>query len=382
MIIIILLNACVDYVIFRILKSRCRCIWSRLYASISVLITLFIIIVVSLPRRDGSDGQLLFVMWSLFSYFSIYLPKYTFLLSRILCFKKKIVKYVSPIGLLLGCICAILMWWGALINRNKVDIEEVAVEIKDLPASFDDYKIAQISDLHLGTFNGDTIFVSKLVDIINTLDVDLVTFTGDIVNRKSDELLPYESLLSRIQAKDGVFSVLGNHDYGDYLDWATPKDKEENLRLMYEINQRMGWDLLLNESKYLYRGNDSIVVIGVENIGDPPFKVYGSLGEANQSLADSTIKILLTHNPAHWEQDIKDNKKYNIALTLSGHTHAMQIELFGFSPSMFRYNYWKGLYKDSLNRYLYVNVGAGTVAMPMRIGATPEITVLTLKCAK
>lgn len=382
MIIIILLNACVDYVIFRILKSRCRCIWSCIYASISILITLFVIIVVSLPRRDGSDGQLLFIMWSLFSYFSIYLPKYTFLLSRMLCFKKKIVKYISPIGLLLGCICTILMWWGALVNRYEVDIEEVLVEINDLPASFDDYKIAQISDLHLGTFNGDTIFVSKLVDIINTLDVDLVAFTGDIVNRKSEELLPYESLLSRIQAKDGVLSVLGNHDYGDYLDWATPKDKEENLRLMYEINQRMGWDLLLNESKYLYRGNDSIVVIGVENIGDPPFKVYGSLGEANQSLADSTIKILLTHNPAHWEQDIKDNKKYNIALTLSGHTHAMQIELFGFSPSIFRYNYWKGLYKDSLNRYLYVNVGAGTVAMPMRIGATPEITVLTLKCAK
>lgn len=382
MIIIILLNACVDYVIFRILKSRCRCIWSRIYASISILITLFVIIVVSLPRRDGSDGQLLFIMWSLFSYFSIYLPKYTFLLSRMLCFKKKIVKYISPIGLLLGCICAILMWWGALINRYKVDIEEVAVEIKDLPASFDDYKIAQISDLHLGTFNGDTIFVSKLVDIINTLDVDLVAFTGDIVNRKSEELLPYESLLSRIKAKDGVLSVLGNHDYGDYLDWATPKDKEENLRLMYEINQRMGWDLLLNECKYIYRDNDSIAVIGVENIGDPPFKVYGSLDEAYQSLADSTIKILLTHNPAHWEQDIKDNKKYNIALTLSGHTHAMQIELFGFSPSIFRYNYWKGLYKDSLNRYLYVNVGAGTVAMPMRIGATPEITVLTLKCAK
>ena len=382
MIIIILLNACVDYVIFRILKSYCRCIWSRIYASISILITLFVIIVVSLPRRDGSDGQLLFIMWSLFSYFSIYLPKYTFLLSRMLCFKKKIVKYISPIGLLLGCICAILMWWGALVNRYEVDIEEIVVEINDLPASFDDYKIAQISDLHLGTFNGDTIFVSKLVDIINTLDVDLVAFTGDIVNRKSEELLPYESLLSRIQAKDGVLSVLGNHDYGDYLDWATPKDKEENLRLMYEINQRMGWDLLLNESKYLYRGNDSIVVIGVENIGDPPFKVYGSLGEANQSLADSTIKILLTHNPAHWEQEIKDNKKYNIALTLSGHTHAMQIELFGLSPSIFRYNYWKGLYKDSLNRYLYVNVGAGTVAMPMRIGATPEITVLTLKCAK
>ena len=201
MIIIILLNACADYVIFRILKSRCRCIWSRIYASISILITLFVIIVVSLPRRDGSDGQLLFIMWSLFSYFSIYLPKYTFLLSRMLCFKKKIVKYISPIGLLLGCICAILMWWGALVNRYEVDIEEVLGEINDLPASFDDYKIAQISDFHIGTFNGDTIFVSKLVDIINTLDVDLVAFTGDIVNRKSENYCPMNLYYQELKQK-------------------------------------------------------------------------------------------------------------------------------------------------------------------------------------
>ena len=382
MIIIILLNACIDYAIFRTLKSNSRRIWSQIYVGVSIVITLFIIIVISLPRRNGSDNQLLFIMWSLFIYFSIYLPKYTFLLSRTLCFKKKIVKYIAPIGLFIGCICAMLMWWGALINRYNVNVEKVAVEINDLPTSFDNYRIAQISDLHLGTFNGDTIHVSKLVDIINSLDVDLVAFTGDIVNRKSEELLPYESILSRIKAKDGVFSVLGNHDYGDYLDWTTPQAKIENYHLICEINKRMGWNLLLNETKYVYRGNDSIAVIGVENIGDPPFKVYGSLDKAYLSLADSTIKILLTHNPSHWEVDIKDNKKNNIALTLSGHTHAMQIELFGFSPSIFRYNYWKGLYMDNLNRYLYVNVGAGTVAMPMRIGATPEITVLTLNDAK
>lgn len=382
MIIIILLNACIDYAIFRILKSCSRRIWKQIYVGVAIVITLFIIIVISLPRRNGSDNQLLFVMWSLFTYFSIYLPKYTFLLSRTLCFKKKIVKYIALIGLIIGCICSISMWWGALINRYNVNIEKVAVEISDLPASFDNYRIAQISDLHLGTFNGDTIYVSKLVDIINSLDVDLVAFTGDIVNRKSEELLPYESILSRIKAKDGVFSVLGNHDYGDYLDWTTPQAKAENYHLMCEINQRMGWNLLLNETKHVYRGNDSIAVIGVENIGDPPFKVYGSLDKAYSSLADSTIKILLTHNPAHWENDIKDNKKNNIALTLSGHTHAMQIELFGLSPSIFRYNCWKGLYMDSLNRYLYVNIGAGTVAMPMRLGATPEITVLTLKGAK
>ncbi len=382
MIIIILLNACVDYVIFRILKSRCRCIWSRIHVGISSIITLFIIIVISLPRRNGSDDQLLFIMWTLFSYFSIYLPKYTFFLSSILCYKKKTAKYITSAGLFIGFICTALMWWGALVNRYNIEIKDVSVEIKDLPTSFDNYRIAQISDLHLGTLNGDTIFISKLVNIINSLDVDLVAFTGDIVNRKSEELLPYESLLSRIKAKDGVFSVLGNHDYGDYLDWATLNDKEDNIHLMYEINQRMGWDLLLNESKYLYRGKDSIVVIGVENIGDPPFKIYGSLDKAYHSLEDSITKILLTHNPAHWENELKDNEKYNIALTLSGHTHAMQIELFGLSPSIFRYDYWKGLYNDSYNRYLYVNIGVGTVAMPMRIGATPEITVFTLKASK
>ena len=149
---------------------------------------------------------------------------------------------------------------------------------------------------------------------------------------------------------------------------------------MSDYQCKMGWNLLLNETRYLKRGNDSIAVIGVENVGDPPFKNYGSLKDAYPDLNDSTVKILLSHNPAHWEREISNHNERNIALTLSGHTHAMQISLLGISPASFRYKYWSGLYADDSNRQkLYVNVGVGTVAMPMRIGANPEITILKLK---
>ena len=289
-------------------------------------------------------------------------------------------KFVSMCGIALSFITFGFMWWGALINRYDINVNEVDVEIVNLPESFDGYRVAQISDLHLGTYQKDTLFISTLVDSINNLDVDVVVFTGDIVNRTTNELAPFITTLSRIKARDGVYSILGNHDYGDYSDWASDEDKKANNDLMRDYQCKMGWNLLLNETRYLKRGNDSIAVIGVENVGDPPFKNYGSLKDAYPNLNDSTVKILLSHNPAHWEREISNHNERNIALTLSGHTHAMQISLLGISPASFRYKYWSGLYADDSNRQkLYVNVGVGTVAMPMRIGANPEITILKLK---
>lgn len=385
MIIIILLNIGVDYFINRILlnsnKNRC---WSRVYSIFSITITLGVVVVISLPRRSGSDATLLFVMWMLFSYFSIYIPRYFYVIFKFLSllpqlWKKRKWSNVPYIGVAIGIFSFLLMWWGALVNRYNIEINEVSVEVIDLPQSFDGYRIAQISDLHLGTFNNDTTFVTELVDAINKANVDAVMFTGDIVNRKSSELLPFEKILSRIKAKDGVFSILGNHDYGDYADWNSQNEKDANLKLMHDIQQRINWKLLLNKTAYIFRESDSIAVVGVENVGDPPFKIYGSLDEAYDMINDSKTKILLTHNPAHWEKDIKNNQDSNIALTLSGHTHAMQISVCGLSPSIFRYECWSGLYTDKFNQNLYVNVGVGTVAMPMRIGATPEITILTLK---
>lgn len=388
MIITILINGVVDYYLFKTIKNRIsKSVYAKCYAWLSVFVTLALIVTISLPRRTGTNESLVFIMWMLFAYFSIYIPKYIYivcdLVARIpLLLKKQRIKWVSKIGTILGVVSFCLMWWGALVNRFNIDVNEVEVPIASLPTPFDGYRVAQISDLHVGTFGIDTTFLAEVVEKINSLDVDAVMFTGDIVNRNSAELQPFVTTLSRINARDGVFSVLGNHDYGDYSDWESPEAKEENLKLMHKLQKQMNWTLLLNETKQVYRGNDSIFIIGVENLGDPPFKNYGSLSNAYTTINDSTIKILLSHNPAHWERDIKDKKDNNIALTLSGHTHAMQMSIGSFSPAALRYKYWGGLYVDDFNHYLNVNVGIGEVALPMRIGATPEITVLTLRKAQ
>lgn len=385
MIILILLNAAVDFYIFKVLKQRVKYKFvSKLHLWLSIAFTIAVIVVISLPRRSGSDASLLAVMWSLFAYMSVYVSKYILIVFDGIAsiphfwFKHRW-KIVSMCGLALSFITFGFMWWGALINRYDINVNEVDVEILNLPESFEGYRVAQISDLHLGTYHKDTLFISTLVDSINNLDVDVVVFTGDIVNRTTNELAPFITTLSRIKARDGVYSILGNHDYGDYSDWASDEDKKANNDLMSDYQCKMGWNLLLNETRYLKRGNDSIAVIGVENVGDPPFKNYGSLKDAYPDLNDSTVKILLSHNPAHWEREISNHNERNIALTLSGHTHAMQISLLGISPASLRYKYWSGLYADDSNQKLYVNVGVGTVAMPMRIGANPEITILKLK---
>ena len=259
------------------------------------------------------------------------------------------------------------------IYRNRPP-SEVDVEIPNLPAQFDNYKIAQISDFHVGTYGNDTSYVADVVEQVNALNPDLVVFTGDIVNSKTEELEPHVSPLSRLTAPDGVFSILGNHDYGDYSEWASPQAKQANRDRMIQLQKAMGWQLLNNETSIVYRGSDSIAVIGVENIGDPPFHVYGSLPKAYKNLNDSVTKILLSHNPAHWVDSISGHKDVNIPLTLSGHTHAMQMEILGWSPAEYRYRTWGGLYADENREHqLYVNIGVGTVGIPSRIGATPEI---------
>ncbi len=381
-----LLNTAVDYYLYRKLKNHSRFGNLAKYRFwVSLALTVGLVVVVSLPRRSGSDSSLLFIMWSLFVYLTIYIPKYIAILFDLIAnlprfWKKAPWRKVSVTGIIMGCISFLLMWWGALVTRNNIEVVEVDVKVENLPEAFDGYRIAQISDLHVGTYYDDTTFVYKLVSQLNGLDVDAIMFTGDIVNRNTKELIPFVETLSRMNAKDGVFSVLGNHDYGDYSDWESIEAKQENQRLMCELQDKMGWRLLLNEAVYVYRENDSIAVVGVENVGDPPFKNYGSLGEATSTLDDDVTKILLSHNPAHWEQEISDKKSQNIALTLSGHTHAMQMSLFGLSPAALRYKYWGGMYTDDSGRQnLYVNQGLGTVAIPMRIGATPEITLITLR---
>lgn len=372
------------YIYFR-LKKRCKSKTPAIIECISAIaMTLMLVVAVCLPRRSGDDSTLIAIMWMLFTYATVYIPKALFVLFDLVASIPCIFRHgrwssLSWCGAALGTMLFIAMWWGAIINRNSMEVKEINIDIDNLPEAFDGYRIVQISDLHVGTFGNDTTFTSRFVDEVNSLHPDMIVFTGDIVNRHTPELKPHSSVLARLKAPDGVFSILGNHDYGDYCDWPNDGAKMENRQQLLDLQKQMGWRLLLNQHTAIKSGNDSIILIGVENVGDPPFHTYGSLPQAYSTPSDSTIKILLSHNPAHWVNDIADNDTMNIALTLSGHTHAMQMSILGMSPAAIRYKTWGGLYKDSTqSRQLYVNIGAGTVGIPMRLGATPEITIITL----
>ena len=385
----ILINLAVDTYIYIALKRRFKSKWpSRIHVFLSLALFAMIVTVICLPRRDCSNGMLQAIMWMLYTYIAFYLPKYLFTLIDLIAniphlFKARRLKWLSIAGTVAAVAFFISLWWAALVNRFNIDVKEVTVEIDGLPSSFDGYRIAQFSDMHVGTFGNDTTFVSEFVDRVNSLKPDMIVFTGDIVNSKSDELPPFVKPFYRLSAPDGVYSILGNHDYGDYSSWPSEAYKRENLQWLKDMQREMGWRLLLNETEMLRRGNDSIALIGVENIGDPPFRVYGSLRQAYPNLTDSVTKVLLTHNPAHWVDSISSHTDVNIDLSLAGHTHAMQGEISGWSPAKYRYPTWGGLYSDDSKRHhLYVNIGSGTVGFPARLGATPEITLITLKKAK
>lgn len=382
--IFLLVNILTDFYLLRYLYSEVRKqIWAKLQLWSALTFALGLIIMVCWPLKATADSAIRTMMWILFVYISIYIPKYVFVvfdaISRLpRLWDKKRWKALSIIGGVISAVSFVAFWWGALFNRFNLDVREVDVTIANLPARFEGFRIAQISDLHVGTYGNDTTFVAELVDKVNRLDADVIVFTGDIVNRHTGELEPFVSTLSRLSAPYGVYSILGNHDYGDYYKWESETDRDANNADMEKLQKRMGWRLLKNGYDILRIENDSIALIGVENVGDPPFRTYGDLADAYPDVDDPVVKIMLSHNPAHWRTDIA-NSEHNIDLTLSGHTHAMQMTIFGWSPAAFRYHEWGGLYSDTSGRHqLYVNIGTGTVGFPARIGATPEITLITL----
>ncbi len=377
-----------DWYICRAVWRRCTentGLWRKTAVWSSVILAFVLIVLAAWPKRDLSDSVLSVVMWILYGYLTIYIPKAVFIALDLL---SKIPQLWNGKRWLRTSLCAAaggavfcFLWWGALVERFQTDIKTVEIARNDIPAGFDGMTIAQISDLHLGTFGSDTTFISSIVDEVNSLNPDIIVFTGDIVNRHSSEMEPFVPVLGRLRAPLGIYSILGNHDYGDYCRWENQDRKIENMALMYHLQQQAGWRMLNNNTDFICAGTDTLALIGVENIGDPPFPIYGDLETAYPGdLADPLFKILLSHNPAHWDSDIKEAPDKNIALTLSGHTHAMQIKILGWSPASWRYPEWGGLYADSDSAHLlYVNTGIGEVGIPARIGATPEITLITLK---
>ena len=383
----LLLQVATDVYLFFIAWQRSRRLTAaKIQLWTAAFFLVYAIVLFFIPKKGADDAMLRALTWLIFIYVTVYLGKVIFVIFDLIAqlprlWHRNRCKGITVFGAVMGALVFLACWWGALINRYQLDVNEVTIHVKDLPKSFRGYRIAQISDLHVGTYGSDTTFVSKLVDKVNELKPDMIVFTGDIVNRHTEELEPFVKPLSRLDARDGVFSILGNHDYGDYYQWPNEHAKELNMEKLMDMQIGMGWELLTNSSEVIYGdvAGDSIVVIGVENWGDPPFPTYGNLSDAYPTPSDSATKVLLTHNPVHWVEQIAPADTMNIALTLSGHTHAMQMKVGPLSPAAWRYKTWGGLYdSDDGKRKLYVNIGTGTVGTPMRLGATPEITVFTL----
>jgi hypothetical protein len=280
----------------------------------------------------------------------------------------------NGIGILVGATISLAALYGMTFGWKQLTVKQVDLTFNNLPAEFDGYRIAQLSDLHVGSYGSRTAFLEKVVRTVNAEHPDLIVFTGDLVNTSSDEITPFECVLSELRAKDGVLSVLGNHDYCLYGMKERPADPREGAVKVVEAERRMGWDLLLNEHRIISRNDTQIAIVGVENTGKPPFPEIGDLQGALAGLSDSTFKILLSHDPSHWRMEVLPTT--DIPLMLAGHTHAAQVKIGSWSPVQWMYNEWSGLYQEG-NQQLYISEGVGGT-IPFRLGTKPEIIVFTL----
>jgi len=288
-------------------------------------------------------------------------------------------KFLTQLGLIIAAIPFTSILYGLTKGRFNFRISNEKLSFPNLPEDFNGFRIVQISDIHIGSFLGHENQVKKAIELVNEQKPDLILFTGDLVNNFAEELNGWIPILSDLKAKYGKFSILGNHDYGDYFEWPNKGEKEQNLADLKQAHKELGFRLLLNENEKIEIQDSQIGVIGVENWGLPPFPQYGNLKIAINGSAERPFNILMSHDPSHWDAEVIENT--NIDLTLSGHTHGMQfgIEIGNvkWSPVKYKYPRWGGLYKEE-NQYLYVNRGLGYIGFPGRVGMPPEITVLEL----
>lgn len=290
-------------------------------------------------------------------------------------------RFVSQIALSLAAIPFASILYGVYKGKYNFKVLKYTLHFDDLPDAFDGYKITQISDVHSGSFDNPK-KVEYAIDLINEQQSDLLLFTGDLVNNKAEEMHPYMEIFKKLKAKDGLFSILGNHDYGDYIKWETEEAKAQNLKDLKIVQKEVGFDLLLNENRFIEKKGQRIALIGVENWGKGGFKKAGDLKKASENVDKNDFKILMSHDPSHWDAQVVDDD-YHYHLTLSGHTHGMQfgIEIPGWikwSPIKWRYKQWAGIY-EKYGQYINVNRGFGYLGFPGRVGIWPEITVIELK---
>ena len=397
----ILIFGVIEYYSFQTIKTATRSKWLLVfYIVTSVLFVAYLFyFFFTHSRVQGQNRQ---TLWTMGFFLLIYLPKIVMtlillsedifrLLSGIFnyvsssttknSFLPERRRFISQIALGLAAIPFTSLLYGMTKGKYNFKVIKQTLFFPDLPESFDGTTITHISDIHSGSFD-DKEKIEYAIDLINAQKSDLVLFTGDIVNTHAKEMYPWIDVFKKIhQPSMGKFSVLGNHDYGEYFRWKTDNEKEENFSAIKDLHRQIDFKLLLNENVEIKKGNDSIRIVGVENWG-MHFKKAGDLIKASQGTSKEDFKILLSHDPSHWENEVKHHENH-YHLTLSGHTHGFQfgIEIPGWikwSPVQYVYKQWAGLY-ENVGRYIYVNRGFGFHAYPGRVGIMPEITVIELK---
>lgn len=291
--------------------------------------------------------------------------------------------FMASVGLTVASLPFFSMLYGVLKGAHDYRVKHIKISLKNLPASFHGLKILQLSDIHSGSFVSHSL-VERGVKLALEQKPDVIFFTGDLVNNVAEEVEEYKKLFSTLKAPMGVFSVLGNHDYGDYVSWPSVAEKRNNLNKLIGIHKEMGWDILMNEHRILQRGKDKIAVLGIENWGAKGrFPKYGKMSEAVKGLGSVPVKLLLSHDPSHWDAQVIPEYS-DVDIMFSGHTHGFQfgVEVAGikWSPVKYMYEQWAGLYQKG-QQYLYVNRGFGYIGFPGRIGMPPEITLVELQKA-
>lgn len=367
-------------------------IFSLVFWGVTALMLVAVIWAGSLFQKMREPSRFFPVMLIMGIFLMLYLPKLLFNVTQLLgdithllvrLFNGRTdslrIYFLLP-GAILGILLFIGFGMGMIRGRTNLKVFREKIEIASLPESFQGLRIVQLSDIHLAGFYHHPGYIRKVVNRVNGLEPDLILFTGDMVHNFSEELDPFIHILGQLKAPLGKYAVLGNHDYGHYFNWDSQAEEEANLEKVKEQIRAAGFDLMLNEHRTISRNGHSMEIVGVENWGKPPFPQKGDLATALKDTHPGLVKILLSHDPSHWDLQVRNKEK--IQLTLSGHTHAMQMGIeignFKWSPSRWVYKYWGGHYQEN-GQHLYVNRGLGYTGFPGRVGIRPEITLLTLK---
>ncbi len=397
----------IDLYAFQAVKSLTKNLWLQAaYGLVSLIVIVFLMVTVAQFDRSVGPNRMSLIFGTVFILFLV--PKLIVILfmvgediTRIFSgsyqyFTQKTAngelgeffssrrKFISQMALGVAVIPFSSILYGIFRGKYNFKVISHTLYFDDLPEAFENFKITHISDIHSGSFDNHE-KVEYAIDLINEQETDLLLFTGDIVNTKANEMDPWIDTFKKIKTPEfGKYSVLGNHDYGEYVTWPTEAEKQANFNAIKGIHDKIDFKLLLNENVTLEKGNEKVSLIGVENWGHN-FKKAGDLTKASEATTKEDFKILMSHDPSHWEHEIKGHEN-NYQLTLSGHTHGLQfgIEIPGFfqwSPSQYVYKQWAGIYKES-KKYINVNRGFGFHGYSARVGIWPEITVLKLKNSK